>query len=148
MTGGERLSRDGPRARTWNFRVSLRIQCFRPGGSNQHLSVCVKYQKSKRQIRARKIDNCIINNIVTSSVRDNSKCIVIPPSRTDQYKHSFFIQTGVDWNHLDENTVSFVLSFIDFALISLVSFYFVLFSLTSFRFVSFLFRFALDRYQY
>jgi hypothetical protein len=26
--------------------------------------------------------------------------------RTDQYKHSFFIQTAVDWNHLDENTVS------------------------------------------
>ena len=66
----------------------------------------VKYQKSKRQIRARKIDNCIINNIVTSSVRSNSKCIVIPPSRTDQYKHSFFVQTAVDWNHLDENTVS------------------------------------------
>ena len=38
MTGGERLSRDG-RSQTWNFRVSLRIQCFRPGGSNQQLSV-------------------------------------------------------------------------------------------------------------
>jgi hypothetical protein len=61
----------------------------------------VKYQKSKRQIRANKIDNCIINNIVTSSVRNNSKCIVIPPSS----KHSFFVQTAVDWNHLDENTV-------------------------------------------
>jgi hypothetical protein len=31
---------------------------------------------------------------------------VIPQSRTDQYKHSFFVQTAVDWNHLDENTVS------------------------------------------
>ena len=39
MTGGERLSRDVPRARTWNFRVSLRTQCFRPGGSNQQLSI-------------------------------------------------------------------------------------------------------------
>ena len=28
---------------------------------------------------------------------------MIPPSRTDQYKHSFFVQTAVDWNHLDEN---------------------------------------------
>jgi hypothetical protein len=43
---------------------------------------------------------------VTSSVRNNSKCIVIAPNRTDQYKHSFFVQTAVDWNHLDENTVS------------------------------------------
>jgi hypothetical protein len=66
----------------------------------------VKYQKSKRQIRAKRFDNCITNNIVTSSVRYTSKCIVIPQSRTDQYKHSFFIQTAVDWNHLDENTVS------------------------------------------
>jgi hypothetical protein len=37
----------------------------------------VKYQKSKRQIRAKQIDNCIANNIVTSSVRNNSKCIVL-----------------------------------------------------------------------
>ena len=66
----------------------------------------VKYQKSKRQIRAIKIDNCVTTNIVTSSIRNNSKCIVIPQSRTDQYKHSFFVQTAVDWNHLDENTVS------------------------------------------
>jgi hypothetical protein len=66
----------------------------------------VKYQKSKRQIRAKQIDNCIANNIVTSSVRNNSKCIVIPPSRADQYKHSFFVHTAVDWNHLGENTVS------------------------------------------
>jgi hypothetical protein len=49
----------------------------------------VKYQKSKRQIRAKQIDNCIANNIVTSSVRNNSKCIVIPPSRADQYKHFY-----------------------------------------------------------
>ena len=66
----------------------------------------VKYQKPKRQIRAKKFDNCVTNNIVTSSVRNNNKCIVIPPSRTDQYKHSFFVRTAVDWNHLDENTVS------------------------------------------
>ena len=64
------------------------------------------YQKSKRQIRAKKFDNCVTTNIVTSSVRNNSKCIAIPPSRTNQYKHSFFVRTAVDWNHLDENTVS------------------------------------------
>ena len=66
----------------------------------------VTYQKSKRHIKANKFDNCITNNIVTSSVRNNSKCIVIPPSRTNQYKHSFFVQTAVDWNQLDENIVS------------------------------------------
>jgi hypothetical protein len=31
---------------------------------------------------------------------------MIPQSRTDQYKHSFFVQTAVDWSHLDGNTVS------------------------------------------
>ena len=59
----------------------------------------VKYQKSKRQIRAKKFDNCITNNIVTASVRNNSKCIVIPLSRTDQYKHSSYRQLliGTTW---------------------------------------------------
>ena len=42
---------------------------------------------------------------MTSSVRNISKCITIHPSRTDQYKHSFFVQTE-HWNHMDENTVS------------------------------------------
>ena len=65
----------------------------------------VNYQKPKRQIGA-KFDNCVTTNIVTSSVRSNSKCIAIPPRRTDQYKYSFFVRTAVDWNHLDENTVS------------------------------------------
>ena len=54
----------------------------------------------------KKFDNCVTINIVISSERNNSKCIAIPPSRTDQYKHSFFVWTAVDWNHLDENTVS------------------------------------------
>ena len=47
----------------------------------------------------------VTTNIVTSSVRNNNKCIAIPPSRIDQYKHSFFVRTAIDWNHLDENTV-------------------------------------------
>ena len=66
----------------------------------------VTYQKSKCHIKANKFDNCITNNIVTSSVRNNSKCIVLPPRRTDQYEHSSFVQTAVNCNHLDENIVS------------------------------------------
>ena len=54
----------------------------------------------------KKFDNCVATNIVTSSERNNSKCIAIPLNRTDQYKHSFFVRTAVDWNHLDENIVS------------------------------------------
>jgi hypothetical protein len=70
----------------------------------------VNYQKpNKGQIRAKTFDNCVTTqctNIVTSSARNNTKCIAIPgPSRTDQYKHSFFIRTAIDWNH-QENTVS------------------------------------------
>jgi hypothetical protein len=68
--------------------------------------IFVNYQKPKRQVRTNKIDNCVITNIVASSVRNNSKCIAIPPSRTDQYRHSFFAWTAVDWNYLDENYVS------------------------------------------
>jgi hypothetical protein len=60
MTGGQWLSRDGPRARTWNFQVSLQIQCFRPGGSNQPLfvwrmSVYLGFKKGRVQNSKRAI---------------------------------------------------------------------------------------------
>ena len=42
-------------------------------------------------------------NILDSQVTNNSKCFQVPPSRTDQYKHSFFIRTVIDWNHLTDD---------------------------------------------
>ena len=55
-----------------------------------------KFHKSQESLsQAKKKDNCVTTNIVTSSVRNNSKCIAIPPStcRTDQYKLLLIINT-------------------------------------------------------
>ena len=34
-------------------------------------------------------------------VYNHSKCYVVPTIKTDQYKHSFFVEPVLDWNHLD-----------------------------------------------
>ena len=36
-------------------------------------------------------------------VYNHSKCYVVPSTKTDQYKHSFFVEPVLDWNHLDGN---------------------------------------------
>ena len=61
---------------------------------------------SKRQIKAKKFDNCESSNIVNRSATHNSRPFVIPRSLTDQYRHSFFVQTVLEWNHLDNETVT------------------------------------------
>ena len=35
-------------------------------------------------------------------VYNHPRCYVVPHSKTDQYKHSFFVETVLDWNHLEE----------------------------------------------
>ena len=32
----------------------------------------------------------------------HSNCFMVPSSRTDQFRHSFFVETVLNWNHLDE----------------------------------------------
>ena len=61
---------------------------------------------SKRQIKAKKFDNCESSNIVNRSATHNSRPFVIPRSPTDQFRHSFFVQTVLEWNHLNNNTMT------------------------------------------
>ena len=61
---------------------------------------------NRRQIRAKRFENCVSNNIVTKSVYNNSRPFVIPNSSTDQYRYSFFVRTTGEWNHLDDNIVT------------------------------------------
>ena len=35
-------------------------------------------------------------------VYNHPRCYVVPHSKTDQYKHSFFVETVLDWNHLEK----------------------------------------------
>ena len=63
------------------------------------------FHRQKRQIRAKTFEHYESKNIVQTSVRNNSKAVVIPRSNTEQYRHSFFVLTALDWNHLDDNAV-------------------------------------------
>ena len=63
-------------------------------------------QRPKRKIRTRKYNDHITHNIVENYVTNNSECFVLPNSRTQNYRHSFFVQTIIDWNHLDESSIS------------------------------------------
>ena len=65
----------------------------------------IKFNKPKRLIRAKTYSDCERTNIVQSFVRNNSRSVVIPNCKTDQYRYSFFVRTSIDWNHLEEDTV-------------------------------------------
>ena len=39
------------------------------------------------------------------TLRNNDRCFVVHPCRTEQLRNSFFCRTVVEWNHLDNNIV-------------------------------------------
>ena len=64
--------------------------------------------ENKRIIKAKTFSDCISTNIVETHQTNNDRCFKIPPysNSSDIYKHSFFVQTIVDWNQLDNCVVS------------------------------------------
>ena len=63
-------------------------------------------QPSKRQIRAKKFNDCVAKNIVKRSATNNTRPFIVPSSSTDQYKFSFFVRTVEEWNNLDNDIVT------------------------------------------
>ena len=66
----------------------------------------LKKSKPKRRIKAKKFEGYLSNNPVENSLKNNSKSFEIPSSKTNEFKNSFFVKTVLNWNHLDEVTVS------------------------------------------
>ena len=64
-----------------------------------------KQQKPGRLIRSSTDKNFISSNTINSYVRNNDRCFVVHPCRTEQFRNSFFSRTVVEWNHLDNNIV-------------------------------------------
>jgi hypothetical protein len=62
--------------------------------------------RSKRLIKSRQYSNFISQNIVENSVINNSKGLANQRGNTEPFKSSFFIKTVLDWNYLDDSTVS------------------------------------------
>ncbi len=61
--------------------------------------------KPKRKIKPKTFDNFVSANIVTNSVKDNSKALDTIPSNTDPYKNSFFVKSILHWNQLEARIV-------------------------------------------
>ena len=47
----------------------------------------------------------LLQNPVENYTWNNDRCCCVPESHTDQYCHSFFPKTIVEWNHLDNTIV-------------------------------------------
>ena len=62
--------------------------------------------QTRRKIKPTYYPDHVTTNIVTNQAHNNTRPYTVPRGRTDQYKHSFFVQTVLDWNHLDNTTVT------------------------------------------
>jgi len=59
-------------------------------------------QRPRRNIKAKTFKDYTTTNFVDNLVTNNSRCLKVPTATCDQYKHSFFVKTIVEWNRLPE----------------------------------------------
>ena len=65
----------------------------------------IRPARPKRQIRSVKYKDCLTNNIIDRQETNNTRTFIVPPSKCNQYRNSFFVDTIVHWNKLPEDTV-------------------------------------------
>jgi len=61
-------------------------------------------QRPKRAVRVRTFKDHVTNNILDPQV-NNSRCFRVPPLKSESYRHSLFVRTIIDWNHLEDDIV-------------------------------------------
>lgn len=66
--------------------------------------------RSKRQIKPKTFTGFIDENILDRLIIRNTDGFNIPTVNTDQYKHSFFIRTPLQWNHLTDSEIQATLA--------------------------------------
>ena len=62
-------------------------------------------QKPKRRIKAKQFTDYQCSNLVDINVTNNSRCFVAETSRMAQFRHSFFVDSIIKWNHLPDSIV-------------------------------------------
>ena len=62
-------------------------------------------QKPKRRIKAKQFSDYQCSNLVDKNVTNNSSCFVVNNFGTAQFRHSFFIDSVIKWNHLPDSIV-------------------------------------------
>ena len=65
----------------------------------------IKVERSKRQIKSKQFKDFESKNVVENRVCNNIRGLVIPDSKTPQYRHSFFVNTTIHWNKLPDSVV-------------------------------------------
>ena len=60
---------------------------------------------NRRRIRPTKYEDFETTNIIDRHEVRNTRGFQLSAYNTKQYQNSFFVQTVVDWNHLEENIV-------------------------------------------
>ena len=65
----------------------------------------LKAQRPKRTIRAKQFENFVIRNI-ENSICNNTQCFKPIPAKTENFKHSYFVRTVIDWRRLSDSAVS------------------------------------------
>ena len=61
---------------------------------------------AKRRVKPRTFEDFITVNIIDRQIIRNSCGFQVPTTNTEQYEHSFFIRTPIQWNHLTDNEIS------------------------------------------
>ena len=67
----------------------------------------IKPQREKRRIKAKPFSDYQCSNIVVKNVTklNNSRCFIVDNFRTDQFRHSFLVDSVIRWNHLPDSIV-------------------------------------------
>ena len=65
-----------------------------------------KPKPARRKVRATQFKDHVTTNIITNQAHHNSKPYIVSHSTTEEYSHSFFVQTVLEWNHLEDVTIS------------------------------------------
>ena len=62
--------------------------------------------RNKRQIRATKLSDFIVDNTVTAHQLNSSRCFLTPRCNTEVCKNSYFPKTIAEWNQLEISIVT------------------------------------------
>ena len=64
--------------------------------------------RNRRKITPKSFSGCVTTNPMSKYETKNSKCFKIPVTKNPDgpYGQSFFVRTVIDWNKLDDKTVS------------------------------------------
>ena len=65
----------------------------------------LKPSRQKRQVKVKTSKIMKLKKILDRHISNNDRGYIVEHCKTEQLKHSFFVRTVVEWNHLNTATV-------------------------------------------